>query len=240
MTAHLAVSSKAAAFLAFVRILHQVLPGLSDHWQTVLWVSAFLTMLIGNIVALSQTNIKRMLAYSSIAHAGYLLVGLVARNEAGVQALLFYLGSYALMTLGAFAVVQLIGGEGERRVSLEDFRGVGQTHPFLAACLTIFLLSLAGIPATAGFMGKLFLFSAAIQARLYWLVVIALLASAIGLYYYLRVIVLMYMREPGPDASLVEVPVPVGIAIAIMLVGTLCLGLYPGPLLQLASEAAAF
>ena len=110
VTAHLAVSSKAAAFLAFVRILHQVLPGLSDHWQTVLWVSAFLTMLVGNIVALSQTNIKRMLAYSSIAHAGYLLVGLVARNESGVQALLFYLGSYALMTLGAFAVVQLIGG----------------------------------------------------------------------------------------------------------------------------------
>ncbi len=240
VTAHLAVSSKAAAFLAFVRILHQVLPGLGDHWQTVLWVSAFLTMLIGNIVALSQTNIKRMLAYSSIAHAGYLLVGIVARNETGVEALLFYLGSYALMTLGAFAVVQLIGGAGERRVGLDDFRGVGQTHPFLAACLTIFLLSLAGIPATAGFMGKLFLFSAAIQAHLYWLVVIALLASAIGLYYYLRIIVLMYMREPNADGSVVQIPVPVGIAIVIMLVGTLGLGLYPGPFLQLASEAASF
>jgi NADH-quinone oxidoreductase subunit N len=241
VTAHLAVASKAAAFLAFVRILYQVLPDLGLHWQTVLWVSAFLTMALGNIVALTQTNIKRMLAYSSIAHAGYLLIGLVAHNTAGVQAVLFYFAAYAMMTLGAFAVVQFIGREQEQRVALEDYAGIGYRHPFLAAALSVFLISLAGIPATAGFMGKLFLFTAAIQSRLYWLVVIALLTSAIGLYYYLRIIVLMYMREPHKEeAGKLVLPLPAVLTIAIMLGGTLYLGIFPGAVLRLASEAASF
>ncbi|RPJ53161.1 MAG: NADH-quinone oxidoreductase subunit N, partial [Acidobacteria bacterium] len=240
VTAHLAVSSKAAAFLALVRILYQVLPQLSVHWQTVFWVSAFLTMALGNIVALTQSNIKRMLAYSSIAHAGYLLLGIVANNREGVQAILFYLVAYALMTLGAFAVVQLIGRENERRVLLEDYSGLGYRQPYLAGALSVFLISLAGIPATAGFMGKLFLFTAAIESRLYWLVLIGLLASAIGLYYYLRVIVLMYMHEPGSDLSAAPVPVTAAVAIAIMLVGTFYLGIFPGTFLRLASEAAHF
>ncbi|HXK61291.1 MAG TPA: NADH-quinone oxidoreductase subunit N, partial [Acidobacteriota bacterium] len=132
VTAHLAVSSKAAAFLALVRILYQVLPQLSTNWQTVFWMSAFLTMALGNIVALTQNNIKRMLAYSSIAHAGYLLLGIVANNREGLQAILFYLVSYALMTLGAFGVVQLVGREDEKSVAIEDYAGLGHRHPYLA------------------------------------------------------------------------------------------------------------
>jgi NADH-quinone oxidoreductase subunit N len=240
VTAHLAVASKAAAFLTFARILYQVLPELGLHWQTVLWISAFLTMALGNIVALTQTNIKRMLAYSSIAHAGYLLIGLVAHNDTGIQAVLFYLAAYAMMTLGAFAVVQLIGREQEQRVSLEDYSGIGYHHPFLAFALSVFLVSLAGIPATAGFMGKLFLFTAAIQSRMYWLVIIGLLTSAIGLYYYLRVIVLMYMREPRPEAGPLILPLPAVVTIVIMLGGTFYLGVFPGAVLRLASEAARF
>jgi len=240
VTAHLAVSSKAAAFLALVRILYQVLPQLNAHWETIFWMSAFLTMALGNIVAVSQTNIKRMLAYSSIAHAGYLLLGVVANNRNGLQAVLFYLVSYALMTLGAFAVVQLIGRENEQAVSLEDYSGLAYRQPYLAAALSIFLISLAGIPATAGFMGKLFLFTAAIESHLYWLVVIGLLASAIGLYYYLRVIVFMYMREPGTEGLIVRVPASAAVAIAIMLAGVFYLGIFPGTFLRLASEAAHF
>jgi len=240
VTAHLAVSSKAAAFLALVRILYQVLPQMNVQWQTVFWVSAFLTMALGNIVALTQSNIKRMLAYSSIAHAGYLLLGIVANNREGVQAILFYLAAYALMTLGAFAVVQLIGRENERRVLLDDYSGLGYRQPYLAAALSVFLISLAGIPTTAGFMGKLFLFTAAIESHLYWLVLIALLASAIGLYYYLRVIVLMYMHEPATEISAAPVPVAAAVAIGIMLLGTFYLGIFPGTFLRLASEAAHF
>jgi NADH-quinone oxidoreductase subunit N len=240
VTAHLAVSSKAAAFLALVRILYQVLPELNVHWQTVFWVSAFLTMALGNIVAVTQSNIKRMLAYSSIAHAGYLLLGIVANNREGIQAILFYLAAYALMTLGAFAVVQLVGREKERRVLLEDYSGLGYRQPYLAAALSVFLVSLAGIPATGGFMGKLFLFTAAVESHFYWLVLIAVLASAIGLYYYLRVIVLMYMHEPATEISVAPVPVSAAVVIAIMLVGTFYLGIFPGTFLKLASEAAHF
>jgi len=240
VTAHLAVSSKAAAFLALVRILYQVLPQLSTNWQTVFWMSAFLTMALGNIVALTQNNIKRMLAYSSIAHAGYLLLGIVANNREGLQAILFYLVSYALMTLGAFGVVQLVGREDEKSVAIEDYAGLGHRHPYLAAALSVFLISLAGIPATAGFMGKLFLFSAAIESQMYWLVLVAVLTSAIGLYYYLRVIVFMYMRESQTGQLEITVPTPAALAIAIMLAGTVYLGIFPGTFLRLAGEAARF
>lgn len=241
ITAHLAVGSKAAAFLGFVRILYLAVPELSDHWQAILWLSAFLTMLLGNIVALTQTNIKRMLAYSSIAHAGYLAVGVVAGSRVGVEAILFYLAAYAFMTLGAFAVVLIVGREQERRVAIDDYAGLGYRHPFLGIALSVFLLSLAGIPLTAGFMGKLFLFTAAMESGFYWLTVVGLVASIIALWYYLRVIVLMYMREPEGDGSeSLVLPVPAGIAIAIMLAGTLYLGVFPGALLKLASEAAKF
>ncbi|MDA2937863.1 NADH-quinone oxidoreductase subunit N [Acidobacteria bacterium AH-259-A15] len=240
ITAHLAVGSKAAALVALVRVLYQVLPELSQHWQAILWVSAVLTMAIGNIGALAQTNIKRMLAYSSIAHAGYLLVGLTAHNRLGTQSILFYLVAYAFMTLGAFAVVQAIGREGEKYISIDDYSDLGYRYPFLSITLSVFLISLAGIPATGGFMGKLFLFAAAMQSEMYWLVVIAVIASAIGIYYYLRVIVFMYMGESKDEGTPIIVPTPVRIVIAIMVVGTFYLGIFPGTFLHLASEAVSF
>lgn len=240
VTNHLAVGSKAAALIAFLRILYQMLPGLSPHWEVVLAASAILTMAIGNVAALIQSNIKRMLGYSSIAHAGYLLVGLTAHNALGRQGILFYLLAYALMNLGAFTVVQVFARRNEQYVSIEDYAGIGYRYPFLSAALSLFLISLAGIPATAGFMGKFFLFAAAVESRNYALVVIALIASAIGIYYYLRIIVLMYMRDPLPESPPINVPILAGIVIVIMIAGTLYLGIYPKTILNLASEAVFF
>ncbi|MFQ5738537.1 MAG: NADH-quinone oxidoreductase subunit N [Acidobacteriota bacterium] len=240
ITAHLAVASKAAAFVTLLRVLQQVVPDLSEHWQIVLWAMAVSTMALGNIVALTQTNIKRMLAYSSIAHAGYLLVGLTAHNRVGNEAVLYYLASYTFMTLGAFTVVQILAKRGERYVDLADFAGVGSRCPFLGVSLAVFLISMAGIPATAGFMGKLFLFSAAIQGQWYGLVVLALVASAIGLYYYLRVIVFMFMRDPERELSSISLPLAARITIVVMVFGTFFLGLFPSPFLQLVSEATNF
>lgn len=240
ITAHLAVASKAAAIIAFLRILYQVLPELSQNWEQLLWVSAVLTMLLGNIAALVQTNIKRMLAYSSIAHAGYLLVGLVAHNSMGAQGVLFYLLAYAFMNLGAFTVIQLVGARDEKFVAISDYAGLGFQRPGLCLALSVFLVSLAGIPFTAGFTGKLFLFAAAIQSEMYWLVVIAVLASAIGIYYYLRVLVFMYMKQSESDISAIEMPVVAQVVIAIMVLGTLYLGVLPGSILRLASEAVSF
>ncbi|MBI4444396.1 MAG: NADH-quinone oxidoreductase subunit N [Acidobacteria bacterium] len=237
---HLAVSSKAAALVALLRIFYQMLPDLSQQWEGMLSISAVLTMAVGNIAALTQTNIKRMLAYSSIAHAGYLLVGFCANNASGVQAMLFYLFAYALMNVGAFTVIQVMARDNERFLSISDFRGTARRHPYLSAALASFLVSLAGIPATAGFMGKLFMFAAAIESQHYTLVVIALLASAVGLYYYLRVIVLMYMWEPSDILEPAPVPLSAKIVIAIMIIGTFYLGIYPKPILDLASEAAIF
>ncbi len=241
ITAHLAVASKAAALATLVRILHQAIPELADQWQGLLWISAVLTMLLGNLAALAQTNLKRMLAYSSIAHAGYLLVGLVAFSSLGTRAVLFYLCSYALMTLGAFAVVQRLAQREERRVNLLDYKGIGFRYPFLAISLSTFLVSMAGIPTTAGFMGKLFLFSAALEKEMYWLVILALLASAIGVYYYLRVIVFMFMRSPeGERRATVVVPVCSRLTIVTMVIGTLVLGLFPEALLELIRSAEVF
>ena len=240
VTAHLAVGSKAAALMALVRILFQVLPELSPEWQVLLWISAVLTMGIGNIAALTQTNIKRMLAYSSIAHAGHLLLGLTAHNELGTQGILYYLVAYAFMTLGAFTVVQILGRRDEQYIQIEDYSGIGYRYPFLSVTLSVFLISLAGIPATAGFMGKFFLFAAALESELYGLVVLAIIASAIGIYYYLRVIVLMYMGEFHGEGTLVTIPLSLRIVIAIMVLGTLYLGILPGTFLHLASEAVSF
>jgi NADH-quinone oxidoreductase subunit N len=240
ITAHLAVASKAAALIAFLRILYQVVPDLSSDWQNLLWISAVLTMLVGNIAALTQTNIKRMLAYSSIAHAGYLLVGLVAHNDKGAQGVLFYLLAYALMSLGALTVVQLVGRRNEKTIDIADYTGIGFRYPGLAVALSIFLISLAGIPLTAGFTGKLFLFAAAVESEMYWLVVFGVLASAIGIYYYIRVIVYMYMEEPKDEIEPIGLPVAAWIVLVVMALGTLYLGVLPAPFLRLASEAIRF
>jgi NADH-quinone oxidoreductase subunit N len=240
ITALLAVASKGAALLALARILYQVFPDLNQQWQAILWPSAVLTMAIGNIAALTQPNIKRMLAYSSIAHAGYLLVGLTAHNPLGTQGILFYLVAYALMTLGAFTVVQIVGRRGEEHTTIKDYNGIGYRYPFLGIALSIFLISLAGIPATAGFMGKLLVFAAAVRSQMYGLVVIALVTSAIGIYYYLRVIVYMYMGEFKKEEIPITISTPMRIILTLMVLGTLYLGILPGILLDLAEEAASF
>lgn len=240
VTAHLAVASKAAAFVAFLRVLFQVIPTLSADWQPILWASAVLTMLLGNIAALTQNNIKRMLAYSSIAHAGYLLIGLTAHNALGAQGVLFYLLAYAFMNLGAFTLVQIVSQRNERFTLISDYTGLGFKYPFVSISLSVFLVSLAGIPLTGGFMGKLFLFSAAVQGEFYWLVVLAVVASAIGVYYYLRVIVVMFMHEEQGDTLSFSISPLSRIVVVIMVAGTLFLGIFPGSILELARTAASF
>lgn len=236
--AHLAVGSKAAALIAFLRILYQVLPGMINDWQGLLWISAVVTMAVGNIAALTQTNIKRLLAYSSIAHAGYLLVGFTAASTEGARGVLFYLAAYAFMNIGALTVVQLVARRDEKYVELEDYAGLGYRSPGLALALSVFLVSLAGIPLTAGFTGKLFVFAAAIESGAYGLVVIAVLASAVGVYYYIRVLVYMYMRGPAEaEGESIGLPAIPGLVLAVMVLGTLFLGILPGGLLQIADQA---
>jgi NADH-quinone oxidoreductase subunit N len=196
-------------------------------------------MTIGNVAALVQDNVKRLLAYSSIAHAGYLLVAFAAFPDNGIPAVMFYTASYAAMNVGAFAVVSHFAGAGERYVTLEDYAGLGRRSPILAGALTIFLLSLIGIPVTGGFFAKFYVFSAALQANLVGLVIIGVLNSAIGAYYYLRIIVVMYMREPQLDAPTTPVSMGLGVALAVSLAATIYLGVLPGRVLDYASRSVA-
>ena len=236
VTAFMSVGPKAAGFAALIRILFQLVPPDQPVWTQLLLVSAVLTMLVGNLGAIPQRNIKRLLAYSSIAHAGYLLIGLVTASATGLAAMLFYFAAYLLMNIGAFAVVTLVSGPGETRVAIDDYRGLGFRQPILSFPLTVCLVSLAGIPATAGFIGKFFLFSAAMERELYTLVIIAILNSLVSVYYYLRVVVVMFMQEPGePEA--VKIPAAAGIVIVACGVLTIVLGLFPSPLLQASSDA---
>jgi len=247
VTGWMSVGPKAAGFAAFLRVFFVALPALDQRWFWVLWVSAVLTMTIGNTAAMLQSNIKRMLAYSSIAHAGYILVAFAALSKNGIASILFYLTAYSLMNLGAFAVISAWSLSGERRVSIDEFAGLGYRQPGLAAAFTIFLLGLTGIPLTAGFTGKFFMFRAAIDSKLYWLTIIALLNSAASLYYYLRPTVVMYMREPGELKTLsgVEETTPLRIAMATKLVigasllAVLYLGIFPSALLDLAEYSSS-
>ena len=224
ITAHLAVGSKAAVLITLLRLLHQVFPASADQWQTLLWIASAATMIIGNVAALTQTDVKRLLAYSSIAHAGYILLGVIANSPRGAQGVVFYLAAYSLMTLGAFAVVQVFGRREERFTRIDDYRGIGYRHPLLSVSLSIFLLSLIGIPPMAGFYGKLFLFSAAVEADLVVLVILAVLTSAVALYYYLQIIVLMFMKAAIRPPEAVPVPLAARVVILLMAAGTLYLG----------------
>jgi len=233
----MSTAPKAAAFAVLLRIFFAAgAPG----WFWPVWISAALSMTLGNVSALVQDNVKRLLAYSSIAHAGYLLVAFAAAREIGISAAMFYSASYAFMNVGAFAVVSHFASAGERYVTLEDYAGLGRRAPGLAATLTIFLLSLIGIPITGGFFAKLYVFSAALQSNLVWLVIIAVVNSAIAAYYYLRIIVVMYMRNAREGAPPVEhVSAPLGVALALTAVATIYLGVLPGRVLDYASRAAA-
>ena len=233
----MSTAPKAAVFAVLLRVLFEShAPG--REW--LIWVVAALSMTLGNIGALVQDNVKRLLAYSSIAHAGYVLVAFAALPSDGIPAAMFYTASYAAMNVGCFAVISHFASAGERRVTLEDYAGLGRRSPILAATLTIFLLSLIGIPMTGGFFGKFYVFSAALQANLVWLTVIGVLNSAVGAYYYLRIIVMMYMREPKEESPIAPVPFGLGAALAISAVATLYLGLLPGRVLEYARSAAEF
>jgi NADH-quinone oxidoreductase subunit N len=228
---------KAAVFAVLIRVLFQAhAPG--RVW--LMWMAAALSMTIGNGAALVQDNVKRLLAYSSIAHAGYVLVAFAALPENGIPAAMFYTASYAAMNVGAFAVVGHFAGLGERKVTLEDYSGLGRRSPLLAAILTMFLLSLIGIPITGGFFAKFYVFSAALQANLIGLTVIGVLNSAVASYYYLRIINSMYMREPREDTPVPPVTPALGVALAICLAATIYLGVLPGRVLDYASRAATF
>jgi NADH-quinone oxidoreductase subunit N len=232
----MSTAPKAAAFAVLLRVMFESnAPG--RLW--LVWVTAALSMTLGNVGALVQQNVKRLLAYSSIAHAGYLLVAFAALPNNGIPAAMFYTASYAAMNVGAFAVVSHLAGAGERYVSLDDYAGLGRRSPVLAATLTIFLLSLIGIPMTGGFFAKFYVFSAALQANLVGLTIIGVLNSAVGAYYYLRIIVVMYMREAREELPAIPVSPALGAAIGISIAATFYLGLLPGRVLEYASRSAA-
>ena len=228
VTAFMAVGVKAAAFAAFARVMFVVFPEFTVQWNMVLWGLAVATMTLGNVVAIAQTNIKRMLAYSSIAHAGYLLVALVAANQLGAVSLLYYLLAYTIMNIGAFAVVILVGRKKDSYLNIYDYAGLGFQHPALAATMAIFMFALAGIPPTAGFVGKFYIFSAAVQAGYIWLAIIGVMNSLVSVYYYLRITVLMYMRPA--EADLGPIPFTYGLTAAVVVtaVATLAIGIFPG------------
>ncbi len=231
----MSTAPKAAAFAVLLRIVF-VIDVHALFW--VIWAVAALSMTLGNIAALVQHNVKRLLAYSSIAHAGYLLVGFAALPGLGTSAAMFYAASYAAMNVGAFAVVGHFANAGERYVTLEDYEGLGRSSPLLAAALTVFLLSLIGIPMTGGFFAKFYVFSAAVKSNLIWLTIIGVLNSGVGAYYYLRVIVKMYMNEARREVPVTPVTFAPRLAIAACLVFTIYLGVYPGSVLQYAQSSA--
>ena len=244
VTALFSAGPKAAAFALLLRVFATV-PAATQYWFWAFWVLAALTMFAGNLGALVQTNMKRLLAYSSIAHAGYILVAFAAVTSMAqggsaeaapaYAAVLFYLLSYALVKLGAFTIVSQLGGTGEKNLSLDDYAGLSQRQPFVAAMLSIYLLSLLGLPVTAGFFGKFYIFKAAVNSHLISLAVLMAINSVIGAYYYLRVIVVMYMREPSAEAATVgPVPFPFGVnaVLLITFVGTILFGLYPNPVIN--------
>jgi NADH-quinone oxidoreductase subunit N len=253
VTAFMAAGPKAAGFAAFMRVFlfafpfvaaagasHGASAQLHDSWISAMWVLAVMTMTVGNVVALVQTNVKRMLAYSSIAHAGYALVGFVAagaaqneeRMHSAVAAVVFYLLVYAVMNLGAFAVVTVVARSGDRRTDVEDYRGIGFQSPALSLTLSLFLLSLLGVPLTAGFMGKVVVFSAALGEGYRWLVVIGVLNTAISVYYYLRLIVVMFFRERTTEWRAPRIPASVAVVLVLTVIGVLFLGIFPGSVIS--------
>lgn len=237
LTGFMSVGVKAAAFAAFVRVFFDGLISLQVSWTHILWILAVLTMVLGNLAALVQENIKRMLAYSSIAHAGYILMGMIAGTAMGTQGILYYLLAYTFTNLGAFGVVALVGRKGEANVYLDDYRGLAKAHPILALVMAIFLFSLAGIPPTAGFVGKFTIFGAAIKAGYIWLVIIGVLTSAASVFYYFRVVMKMYMEAPEIEPARLQFSPAMVMALGIAVTGVLYIGIFPTTYLNLALQS---
>ncbi|MCS7315134.1 MAG: NADH-quinone oxidoreductase subunit N [Bryobacterales bacterium] len=240
VAAFLSAGPKAAAFAGLLRVFMTAFEPVSASWEGIVWVSALATMIVGNLAALLQSNIKRLLAYSSIAHAGYVMVAVTAHSSIGTAAAMFYLAAYVFMNVGAFAVVSYFARQGERYVHVDDLAGLAWRQPVVAALLSLLLLSLIGVPLTGGFFGKFYVFTAALEAGLVWLTVLGLLNSAVAAYYYLRILVVMYMREPSEAAAdLAAPPAPVRAALWASALATLILGIFPSTVLEYASKAAA-
>ena len=227
ITAFMAVGVKAAAFASFARIFMSAFGAVQEQWQWLLWVLAVVTMIVGNVTALVQNNVKRMLAYSSIAHAGYLLVAMVAGGETGGAALMYYLVAYGLMNMGAFAVVVAVGHKGAANEEFDDYAGLGFRYPGLALAMTIFMLSLTGIPPLVGFTGKFYVFSAAVKSGFIWLAVIGVLNSVVSAYYYIRVIVTMYMYDGEKQIVPLSSRPALASAIGIAALATILVGVFP-------------
>ncbi len=237
ITAFMAVGVKAAAFAAFARVFLHTLGAIHAEWQGILWIIAVLTMTVGNVTALVQRNIKRMLAYSSIAHAGYLLVAMVAGKDLGGAALMYYLVAYGLMNLGAFGVVLAVGRKGEPNEEFSDYAGLGFRYPALGLAMTLFMLSLTGVPPLVGFTGKFYIFSAAVKAGYIWLAVIGVLNSVVSAYYYIRVVVNMYMYEGEKTIEVLSGRPALAVAILIAAIGTVLMGVFPSASISLAKES---
>jgi NADH-quinone oxidoreductase subunit N len=238
VTAFMSTGVKAAAFAALARVFLTALGDLQASWAPIFWCMAVLTMTVGNLAAIAQQNIKRMLAYSSIAHAGYLLIALVAAGPSGLTGLLYYLLAYAFMNLGAFAVVVALEQRQDRHLLLEDYGGLGFRYPLLGVAMALFMFSLSGLPPTAGFMAKFYVFGAAVEQGYIMLTVIGVLNSLISIYYYLRPIVLMYMEEPKAEVPALHLNPFLVTGVVLTILGTIQLGLFPSRLLGLAQAAA--
>jgi NADH-quinone oxidoreductase subunit N len=242
ITAFMSAATKVAAFGALLRICYVALPALKDDWRPMLWAVAILTMVVGTVTAVTQTDVKRMLAYSAVAHTGFILTGVIAANEAGVSSTLFYLFAYGFSSLGAFALVGLVRSrDGEEATSMAAWAGLGRRHPLAGVVFSLFLLAFAGIPLTSGFVAKFAVFKAAGEGGAIPLVVIGVIASAVAAYFYVRVIVLMFFTDPPSDAP--EVVAPSGLTTAVVTVTaavTFALGTLPQPLLDLADSAVPF
>lgn len=239
VTAFMSVGVKAAAFVAFLRIFLVALDGAYEIWFPLLWWLAAITMVAANLIALVQSNVKRMLAYSSIAHAGYLLVAMTAANENAAAGILFYLLVYTVMNIGAFAIVISVAHQGEERLQIEDYAGFGWSQPLLGVFLTIFLLSLAGFPGTGGFIGKMYLLQGAADAELWMLMIILVLSTLASYWYYLRVAWFMWMKDPASESqhSLVFAPLPMRVALFTSVALILYLGIIPGAALEFAHSS---
>lgn len=238
VTAFMATGVKTAAFAAFFRVFAMAFPSMAEYWTTALWVIAIATMTMGNLAAIAQKDVKRMLAYSSIAHAGYLLVGVITATPEAASGVLFYLLTYAFMNIGAFACVIMISRKGDEGTSLDGYAGLGFKYPLLGAALSIFMFSMAGIPPTAGFIGKFLIFKAAINEGYIWLAVLGVLNSAASVYFYLRVIVYLYFRErPEGAAEGIRTYPSITFATVIAVIAVLALGVAPGYVVELAKAA---
>jgi NADH-quinone oxidoreductase subunit N len=237
VTAFMSAGTKVAAFAAFLRVFMTALSPLVWDWRPFIWTLAAVTMVVGSVLAIAQSDVKRMLAYSSVAHAGFILVGLTAASQPGIEGSMFYLASYAAMILGAFGVVMLVSRRGEQDLTLTSYAGLARRSPFLAAALTLFLLSLAGIPGTAGFIAKVGVFSAATRAGHWPLVLIAVLASVVAAFFYIRVMMLMYMQDPEEPARIE--PGPLGrLGVGLPAVLIILFGVFPSLLFTVLRSAA--